>query len=65
MPETIIGRDAEKKILKDMLDSKEAELIDIFGRRRVGKLFLSEITTSKGSYLSVREFTRLAWPNNC
>jgi hypothetical protein len=40
MPETIIGRDAEKKILKDMLDSKEAELIAIFGRRRVGKTFL-------------------------
>ena len=40
MPETIIGRNAEKKILKSMLDSKEAELIALFGRRRVGKTFL-------------------------
>ena len=40
MPETIIGRDAEKKILKNMLNSGEAELIALFGRRRVGKTFL-------------------------
>jgi len=40
MAETIIGRDAEKKILRDMLVSKEAELIAILGRRRVGKTFL-------------------------
>ncbi|SDC01285.1 AAA family ATPase [Niabella drilacis] len=40
MGEAIIGRDAEKKILKDMLGSKEAELIAILGRRRVGKTFL-------------------------
>ena len=35
MSETIIGREAEKKILKEMLGSKEAELIAILGRRRV------------------------------
>lgn len=40
MEESIIGRDAEKKILKEMLASKEAELIVILGRRRVGKTFL-------------------------
>jgi hypothetical protein len=40
MAETIIGRDAEKKILRDMLVSGEAELIAILGRRRVGKTFL-------------------------
>lgn len=40
MEERIIGREAEKKILKDMLNSKEAELIAILGRRRVGKTFL-------------------------
>jgi len=40
MAETIIGRDAEKKILKEMLSSKEAELIAVLGRRRVGKTFL-------------------------
>jgi AAA+ ATPase superfamily predicted ATPase len=40
MPQTIIGRDAEKKILQDMLASGEAELIAILGRRRIGKTFL-------------------------
>jgi hypothetical protein len=38
--EGIIGRTAEKKILSDALASKEAELIAIYGRRRVGKTFL-------------------------
>ncbi len=38
--EAIIGRDEEKKILGQMLVSKEAELIAIYGRRRVGKTFL-------------------------
>lgn len=40
MAETIIGREDEKKTLKEMLISKEAELIAILGRRRVGKTFL-------------------------
>ncbi|MBN8788592.1 MAG: AAA family ATPase [Terrimonas sp.] len=40
MAETIIGREAEKKILKEMLGSGEAELMAILGRRRVGKTFL-------------------------
>ena len=38
--EEIIGREAEKRILSDMLLSKEAELIALYGRRRVGKTFL-------------------------
>ncbi len=37
--EKLIGRDAEKKILMEALQS-EAELIAIYGRRRVGKTFL-------------------------
>ncbi len=40
MSENIIGRETEKKILKDALSSREAELIAILGRRRVGKTFL-------------------------
>jgi hypothetical protein len=40
MAEPIIGRDAEKKILREMLASGEAEMIAILGRRRVGKTFL-------------------------
>jgi len=38
--ELIIGRDAEKKTFAEMLASKEAELIALYGRRRVGKTFL-------------------------
>lgn len=38
--EKLIGRDAEKKILKETIDSGEPELIALFGRRRVGKTFL-------------------------
>jgi len=38
MAEKIIGRDAEKKILQDMLASGEGELIAILGRRRVDLL---------------------------
>jgi uncharacterized protein len=36
----IIGREIEKKILKEVLISDEPELIAIYGRRRVGKTFL-------------------------
>ena len=38
--ETIVGREAEKKILSDALQSKDAELIAVYGRRRIRKTFL-------------------------
>lgn len=38
--EELVGREEEKKILAEMLASKEAELIALYGRRRVGKTFL-------------------------
>jgi len=38
--EPIIGREQEIMILKQALKSKEAELIAVYGRRRVGKTFL-------------------------
>jgi AAA+ ATPase superfamily predicted ATPase len=38
--EKLIGREAEINTLKDALASKEAELVAIYGRRRVGKTFL-------------------------
>lgn len=38
--EIIIGRQEEKNMLEDKLRSGEAELIAIYGRRRVGKTFL-------------------------
>jgi uncharacterized protein len=38
--EKLIGREVEKKILREVLDSHAPELIALFGRRRVGKTFL-------------------------
>jgi uncharacterized protein len=38
----LIGRSAEKAILKDALRSTQAELIAVYGRRRVGKTYLIE-----------------------
>lgn len=38
--EKIIGREAEQQLLANKLASKTAELIAIYGRRRVGKTFL-------------------------
>jgi len=38
--EKLIGRKAEKKILMETLQSPDAELIAVLGRRRVGKTFL-------------------------
>ncbi len=40
MAEKIIGRKEEQKVLKATLQSKEAELLVIYGRRRIGKTFL-------------------------
>lgn len=40
MAEKLIGREEEQKILKAALHSKEAELIVVYGRRRIGKTFL-------------------------
>lgn len=36
----LIGREKETKIMKNLLQSKEAELLAVIGRRRVGKTFL-------------------------
>lgn len=38
--ETIIGRATEKKLLLEIAKSGDAELVAIYGRRRVGKTFL-------------------------
>ncbi len=38
--ESLTGREIEKEILENALSSPEAELIAIYGRRRVGKTFL-------------------------
>jgi AAA+ ATPase superfamily predicted ATPase len=36
----IIGRDAEKRILKNCMDSKKPAFLAVYGRRRVGKTYL-------------------------
>jgi AAA+ ATPase superfamily predicted ATPase len=38
--EQLTGRESERKILHQALESKEAELVAVYGRRRVGKTFL-------------------------
>ncbi len=38
--QSLIGREKEKKILDQALSSKEASLVVVYGRRRVGKTFL-------------------------
>ncbi len=38
--EKIIGRETEQIQLKKILHSKDAELVAVYGRRRVGKTFL-------------------------
>jgi len=39
-----IGRRKEQEILYDALDSREAEMVAVIGRRRVGKTFLIKET---------------------
>ena len=36
----IVGRKKEQQQLEHLLDSKEAEFLVVYGRRRVGKTFL-------------------------
>ena len=36
----LIGREAEREILRRVLESDQPELVAIYGRRRVGKTFL-------------------------
>jgi predicted AAA+ superfamily ATPase len=40
MENELIGRKAEQAILKKALASKEAELVAVVGRRRIGKTYL-------------------------
>lgn len=40
MADKIIGRREEQKLLREALQSKEAELLVMYGRRRIGKTFL-------------------------
>ena len=48
-----IGREKEKAILKDALESNEAEMVAVIGRRRVGKTFLIKHTYADRLVFSV------------
>lgn len=52
--EAIIGRGRELEILRETLESSQAEFIALYGRRRVGKTFLiSEFFRDKGLYFEL------------
>lgn len=44
---TLVGREEERSILQEALQSEDAELIAVYGRRRVGKTFLIRETYQK------------------
>ena len=54
MKSRIIGREREAAFLDRALQSKEAEFLAIYGRRRVGKTYLvREHFQDKGTYLEI------------
>jgi AAA+ ATPase superfamily predicted ATPase len=38
--EKIIGRKIEQSLLENIIESEEAELLAVYGRRRIGKTYL-------------------------
>jgi uncharacterized protein len=40
MATTFIGRKKEQEVLQKALQSNEAEMVSVIGRRRIGKTFL-------------------------
>ncbi len=54
MEDAIIGRHAEREVLRDLLESSRPELLALYGRRRVGKTFLiNEFFEDSGVLLEV------------
>lgn len=52
--EELVGREKESTILMSMTKSKKAELLAVYGRRRIGKTFLiSKFFSSKGIYFEM------------
>ena len=52
--EPFFGREKEKELLQNIYDSDRAELVAIYGRRRVGKTYLvREFFKNKGIYFEV------------
>lgn len=52
--EGLVGREREISLLQGLLKSKKAELLAVYGRRRVGKTFLiSSFFSNKGTYFEM------------
>lgn len=59
--QVIIGRKEELKILNQIRQSKEAEFLAVYGRRRIGKTFLiREYFSDKGIYLETAGIKNLS-----
>ena len=51
---TIIGRDEELKILREIYESTEPQFLAVYGRRRIGKTYLiSEFFKNRGVYFEI------------
>ena len=50
---TLVGREKEREILQTVLESPEAELVAVYGRRRVGKTFLVKESLKDYLYFSL------------
>lgn len=58
--QAIIGREEELLLLKDLWQSKEAEFLAVYGRRRIGKTFLiREYFSKKGIFLETSGVKKL------
>ena len=54
MIENLVGRESEREQLRTLLQSKKAELLVVYGRRRIGKTFLiNQFFQDKGVYIEV------------
>jgi AAA+ ATPase superfamily predicted ATPase len=53
MAVTLIGREKEQKLLRELLISNESEFVALYGRRRVGKTFLVETVYKKEIVFSI------------
>lgn len=63
MEKLIVGRKEELQILRQILHSKEAEFLAIYGRRRIGKTFLiREFFSDKGLFIETTGVKNLSLP---
>jgi uncharacterized protein len=65
MVEKIIGREEEQAILKAAYQSTEAELLVIYGRRRIGKTFLIRNYFENKLLLSLRVHSAHRCQSSC